>query len=428
MANKSILARLVIAGIVLAAPARAEERTWDGSGDMIWSQPDTNSWSGETYSSGDGAKFLGDGAGTISITNTVSPGSVYVDATNDYTFTDGAIGGSGALTKTNSGTLTIVNGFKYGGGSIINGGTLRFEGTDSTIQAIPGNSSSIDNGATWEHSDTGSDNRFTFQGETITFGATGGCTIDFIAGNILHQGGITYVTSGGAKNVIATSGGHMNMQSGSITFDVADGDDDIDLEVSPRVHGNPHQTAGTVIKEGAGVLAMTHTGSAFKDTTVNAGTLLMNGKNTGSGTATVNSGATLGGTGTVASLVSLSSGGHLAPGSLGIGTLTLSDGLTLNDGAVLDMEVDTGSDTNDLITVTGGTITGSDTNGVTVNVILSGNGGGLYTLMDWSAAAESGLDLADFNVAGEGAGVCTLEIADKTLLVTVSRGMVFRVR
>lgn len=426
--SKATIRAIGIAGIVgVLASAQAEERIWDGSGDMEWGQPDSSSWSGETYDSGDDVKFLGDGAGSIYIGNTVTPASIYVDATNDYTFTDGPIA-SGILTKTNSGTLTIVDGFSYGG-SIINGGTLRFEGTTGDIQGNPGSSSSINNGATWELQDTGSNNRISFGGETITFGATGGCTIDFITGNFLMQGGDTFVTSGGAKNVIATaSDGHLNMQSGWIEFDVADGDDDIDLEVAPRVHGNPHQTAGTVIKEGAGVLDMTHTGSEFKDTTVNAGTLLMNGKNTGSGTATVNSGGTLGGTGTVQCVVSLSSGGHLAPGSLGVGTLTLPVGLTLNDGSILDMEVDTVNRTSDLIAVTGGTITGSDTNGVTLNLVLTGEKGGLYTLMDWSAAAESGLDLADFNVVGEGSGSGSLQIVDKKLLLRVTRGLFFAVR
>jgi fibronectin-binding autotransporter adhesin len=338
----------------------------------------------------------------------------------------------GGLTKLGAGKLTIVNGFAYGGATTINEGTLKFAGTSGAIQATPGASSVINNGATWELEDTGSDNRISFWDETVIFGDAGGGTIDFIRGNFLMQLGVTYETLGGSKNTITSSGapgaGHMNMQSGTITFDVADGTDAIDLEVTPYVHGNPHFSAGTVIKEGTGVVAMAYNGNSFKDTIVNAGTLLVNGKNSGSGTATVNSGGTLGGTGIVASVVSLSSGGHLAPGVGGIGTLTLSEGLTLNDGAVLKMDVNSETHSNDLIMVTGGTIMGSAPNGVTVHVVLSGQGSGVYTLMDWTAATESGLELADFNVVTEGNGGGSVEISNKQLLLHVTRGLVLLFR
>ena len=54
--------------LALALPARAQTRTWDGSGDRTWTQPDSTDWSAETYDSGDQVQFLGSGAGDITIT------------------------------------------------------------------------------------------------------------------------------------------------------------------------------------------------------------------------------------------------------------------------------------------------------------------------------------------------------------------------
>ncbi len=335
------------------------------------------------------------------------------------------------LTKLGAGRLTIVDGFTYGGGTTVDGGTLKFRGTSGAIQATPGGSSVINNGATWELEDTGSDNRISFWDETVTFGPAGGGTIDFIRGNFLMQVKVTYETLGGTKNTITSSGApgaaHLNMQSSTMIFDVADGPGAIDLGVTTRVHGNP-TTAGTVIKNGAGVLEMTYNGNAWEDTTINAGTLLVNGRNTGSGTASVNDGGALGGTGTVASAVSLSSGGHLAPGSGGVGTLTLSQGLTLNDGAVLDVDVNSGSGSNDLVMVTGGTVTGSGVDGVTVNVLLSGAPTGSYAIMDWSAAASSGLEFEDFDVVCGGGSSCGVQVTDTQLVLHFAKGLLFSIR
>lgn len=97
--------------------ARAQIVVWDGSTDQTWSQPDSTSWTGATYGSGDLAEFLGAGSGTITIDGGgVTPGSVLVNSSSDYTFTGGAITGSGTtLTKTGSGLLTLSNTNTYTG-------------------------------------------------------------------------------------------------------------------------------------------------------------------------------------------------------------------------------------------------------------------------------------------------------------------------
>ena len=51
-------------GICTSTPAAVV--TWNGSGDMNWDEPDTNSWDA-TYNSTDDARFAGSGQGTVTI-------------------------------------------------------------------------------------------------------------------------------------------------------------------------------------------------------------------------------------------------------------------------------------------------------------------------------------------------------------------------
>jgi hypothetical protein len=114
--------------------------------------------------------------------------------------------------------------------------------------------------------------------------------------------------------------------------------------------------------------------------------LLVN-NSTGSGTGTnsvvVNSGAVLGGTGIISGAVTVSSGGHVAPGasveSLDVGSVTLAA------GSILDFELGTiaGVDVSDLLNVT--TTNGLTINGGTLNLTnAAGMTGGFYTLIDYA--------------------------------------------
>jgi fibronectin-binding autotransporter adhesin len=83
--------------------------------------------------------------------------------------------------------------------------------------------------------------------------------------------------------------------------------------------------AAGIAKTGAGRLTLSGTSTFTGGTTVNAGTLLVNG--TIPGPVVVNGGATLGGTGTVSGSVTVNAGGTLAPG--------LSPGITNTGNLVL---------------------------------------------------------------------------------------------
>ncbi|MDY6950682.1 MAG: filamentous hemagglutinin N-terminal domain-containing protein [Thermodesulfobacteriota bacterium] len=96
--------------------------------------------------------------------------------------------------------------------------------------------------------------------------------------------------------------------------------------------------AGTLTKEGEGVLTLSHVSNTYAGaTTVEVGTLNVTGTLTDS-VVTVNNGATLQGTGTIIGTVSVDPGATLAPGE-SPGILATGD-LALNAGTTLFLELD----------------------------------------------------------------------------------------
>jgi autotransporter-associated beta strand protein len=110
-------------------------------------------------------------------------------------------------------------------------------------------------------------------------------------------------------------------------------------------------------KLGTGTLTITGPGSLTGGTTVSAGTLLIN--NAWAGTAvSVASGATLGGTGSINGSVTVS--GTLSPGVSSIGTLTMSNSLTLISASATIMELNAATPASDRV-IGIGTLTYSGT-------------------------------------------------------------------
>ena len=155
---------------------------------------------------------------------------------------------------------------------------------------------------------------------------------------------------------------------------------------------------GGLLKTGAGVLYLDNVNTYTGATTVNAGTLRVNGS-LASSAVTVASGATLGGSGTIGGLASFESGAHLGPGN-SPGTLTFTGGLTLDSGAILDFELGT---TSDLIVVSGGVLSSSGT--ITVNLTDSGGfTAGTYTLIDATGANLSSIGATSLDLGTTIAG------------------------
>ena len=81
----------------------------------------------------------------VNLTGSLQPGSVTVDAINNYTFGGaGKISGALSLTKTNSGALIILTANDYNGVTTIAQGTVQLG--NGIYSGALGNSSIVDNG------------------------------------------------------------------------------------------------------------------------------------------------------------------------------------------------------------------------------------------------------------------------------------------
>jgi autotransporter-associated beta strand protein len=132
-------------------------------------------------------------------------------------------------------------------------------------------------------------------------------------------------TGAGPQGVVALNGER--------AFVIGDGAAAVDLEIeAPLVDG---VSQGSLTKEGAGTLRVAGANTFTGATTVNAGTLLVNG--TSESAVSVN-GGTFGGSGTLLNSVMIGNGGTLAPGD-GVGVITIGD-LSLSGAlATVAMEI-----------------------------------------------------------------------------------------
>ncbi|MBI2512677.1 MAG: autotransporter-associated beta strand repeat-containing protein [Opitutae bacterium] len=180
-------------------------------------------------------------------------------------------------------------------------------------------------------------------------------------------------------------------------------------------------SAPNLTKSGEGILVLSGTNSIAGATALNAGTLRVNGSLTATA-VTVASGATLAGSGTIGGATEFLSGGILAPGN-SPGTLTFTDGVTFDAGAILDFELGTASD---LIRVSGGTLTGPTSGTITLN--FSDSGGftaASYTLVDFSGATTSSFDASDFTLGSTiGGYTYQLSLAGSTLQLVATASAV----
>ena len=157
---------------------------------------------------------------------------------------------------------------------------------------------------------------------------------------------------------------------------------------------------GGFTKVDTGTLTLSGTNTYTGATTVTTGKLVVNGSLANT-VVTVASGATLGGSGSIGGLTTFASGGILAPGN-SPGTLTFTNGLTLNNGAILDFQLGSSSD---VIRVSGGTLTGPASGTITVNLADSGGfTAGTYTLIDATGASLSSIGATAFELGSSIAG------------------------
>lgn len=257
-------------------------------------------------------------------------------------------------TMTGSGTLTLNTGttFTFGGDMSDFSGTIKV----GTVINPRFNGSTGSSNAIFDLGNTFATNNTRNGGVTIQLGALFGGPNTLLRGAESADNPTTYVIGG--KNLDCLFAGKITERAALRTVNI--------------------------VKAGTGVFTLTGANTYTGTTTVNGGALLVN-NTTGSGTGTnnsvmVNDGGILGGTGFIASAVTVNAGGALAPGSNGVGTLTLKSNLTLNAGANLNFELGAAG-TGDRIAVSNALVLGGSLNvtnlpgfGPGTNIILTCGG------------------------------------------------------
>ncbi|MGB3118138.1 MAG: autotransporter-associated beta strand repeat-containing protein, partial [Verrucomicrobiales bacterium] len=315
--------------------------------------------------------FSGDFANTYSGDTTISGGTLRLAQTA------GINSVSGNLVVTTGGTLTMATNHQIAdtAGITVSGGAITGWGTDETIAYYTQNSGGLSAGGNTGHvtvtgaltlaggntlviNSLGSTNPASWAvgsavltGADILLGGNNG------AGNpttklIIGAGGLTmtgrtitlnegnagtelilngdFTGTGTNQLVRGLAGGlgpKLSIGATSHTFDVTSGTTTVGVDING--------VGGSIVKSGAGTLTYTGANTYTGSTSVNVGTLLVNGAHTGAGAYTVASGATLSGTGSTTGAVTVNSGGFLSPG--------LTSGDTTDDFASGNLLLSAGS-------------------------------------------------------------------------------------
>ena len=241
----------------------------------------------------------------------------------------GAIGGAGGLTKQGSGTLTLSALNSYADNTIIDAGTL-IVAHDGALGAA-NSGTFVELGATLALS-----GGFTYAtAEALSLNGTGVGGVgarENLSGNNTFAGSINLPAPGW---IVCTAGtltlkGNINtgnQLNGGLTVAGAG-----NTTISGMIFGTA--VAGLTVAPGPGTLTLSAQNRYTGTTTVNGGTLVVNGSLPASGVIIVNAGATLAGTGSVGAVTV--NGGTVAPGPIGgIGILTVSSADFSNGGNLL---------------------------------------------------------------------------------------------
>lgn len=230
---------------------------------------------------------FGDRVASIAGNGTINLGSAPLEFGDDNSSTSfsGTMTGTGQLVKNGNGTFTLTGSITAGGNVTVNSGTFRLGSADRIA-----------------------DTRFVALGNGATFDLAG---FNETVGGI--DGGVTSAITLGAGTL--TTGG---------------------LNIATQFFGAISGTGG-LVKEGSAALSLERTNSYTGATSVNAGTLLVNGSITSD--VTVANGATIGGKGTIGSgnTLTVQSGGNVAPGT-SPGILTTGN-VSFESGSVFNIEL-----------------------------------------------------------------------------------------
>jgi autotransporter-associated beta strand protein len=290
-----------------------------------------------------------DGANSITLTNTTLRGAV-----EGITMWKTAPASGNAAVTIKGGSVTAGGGnVFYLNGNIGNAaaGTLNVLG-GAVLSASTGNIIKVDKSSTAT---------FTATEETLTGNFVTDSTSTI---NALLR---TNTTLTGAVNAAATGTHRLTIDSSS-TWNVTSNSTLTSLTNAGTINGPGTVTAATftlqdgtinaVLTGTAGLTKVTASNATLSATntytgatTVSNGTLFVNGQIAAS---TVNVwGGILAGTGSLGGAVNIHSGATISPGVSGIGTLTVSNTLTLYGGSTVTMKISKTAETCDVVRVTG---------------------------------------------------------------------------
>ncbi len=450
-----------------------------GTGSFIKTNSATVTLSGlNTYT---GATVVSEGTLEVGATGLLGSGNYTnsITITNDASFVfggtnaqilSGVISGSGNLTKSGNGTLTLsgtnntytgtttisagtlnlantaANSKTIVGDIVINGGALRLETAANQIADTANvtmtsgvldlwanetiNSLSVSGGTVNLRSAVVTSSAFSFTGGQIQFGVRsasftldgpitfGNFNVNWVAGaplgNGIVIGGDVAVNAGTTANF--TGGGRLTLN--------ADRAIDVGAEANMNVAWGIVGTEAGITKNGTGTLTLTGANTYTGATTVSAGSLIINGDQTSAnGVLTVEAGATLGGSGTIGGATTIS--GILAPGN-SIGTLTVANDVTWNAGENWVFELGAAGPsigspgTSDLLVITsGGDFLAGTGSGWTFDFAGTATETGWYKLVDWTGGTTTfdAMDFTGVNLGGE--FTSEFSIQDSALYVNV---------
>ena len=211
-----------------------------------------------------------------------------------------------------------------------------------------------------------------------TLGGLSGVSGTYLSGSSKQTDGFSCTWSIGSANTDETFAGKINNWSCS---------------------GSGHSGTVSINKVGTGLWRLTGSNDYKGYTNVKAGTLVVNGTNSGTGPVAVSKDATLKGKGTIAARVSLLSGATVCAGDTLINSsvLKLNGGLTANSGSIIEFPLKSqdGMNTSNRIKVTGAFTINDATLSLDISNATSIQDGTQFTLFDLSAANVSGSGFAN---------------------------------
>jgi autotransporter-associated beta strand protein len=268
-------------------------------------------------------------------------GGVFDTNGNNVTLAS-AITGTGMLTKTGSGQLTLTGANSYSGGTIVSGGVL--QGTTTSLQGNIVNNAQV----TIQQATTG-----TYAGNMSGTGSllVNGTGTVILTGANSYTGGTTVAASGATLqgNTQSLQGNILN--NGAVIFN----------QTGSGTYAGVMSGGGALTVQGGGTLTLTGINTFGGATTVDASTLVVNGRL--AGVVTLNSGSQIGGSGSIGGLVA--NGATVAPGN-SIGTLNIAGNFS-QSGGVYQVEANAAGQ-SDRINASGTATIGG---GATVQVIAA---------------------------------------------------------